>query len=1025
MSDLLEHLNERQREAVLETEGYVRVIAGAGSGKTKLLVSRYAYLVQDYGIDSSNILCVTFTNKAAGEMKKRIRALIGDQNDTSLICTYHGFCNRLLRENPEKLFLDKQFQIIDTPQQKAVLGEIYQKFELKLDYASFEAILKKIAYAKKDTGYVTKMCNPAPCQILEEIKDQNDQIIEEFLQRQKATYSLDFHDLISFALYLLETDPMVREKWQNRLNYIMVDEFQDSSKVEMRLVELLSGLFQNLMIVGDPDQNIYEWRGSDVKLLVDFDKVHTPTKTIILNQNYRSTPEILNCANTLIEKNELRLKKDLFTKNAPGAAVVHYHSKNDFEEMDRVVENIKRLHETEGLKYSDIAVIYRSGFLSRVAEKKLVEKNIPYEIFGGVRFYQRMEILDVLAYLKLIAYDDDVSFRRIVNTPRRRFGRAKMNYLERLREKEALHNSLFATLCLHLDKPEFRNSDVATFVHFVGEMRKDIETKRIPDIVNDVAKASGYEAYIRELGDEERLDNLAEFKRIANEFEREFGENLSLGQFLQQIALQSGEDVAETKDTVKLMTIHSSKGMEFPAVFILGFTEGVFPSSKTIGERKKLGLEEERRLCYVAITRAEKYLFLMDSEGISQNGIKKLVSRFLGEIGENNYVRIGQISEELQKESDSYTEKLNIGLEVAEDPGSRNVGDVVEHHIFGKGTIKAVDGKRGSYLVQFDGLKQARNISINYFTKEHKDARQRKYEGQGRDDGDVRNEEKTDGALKPGNEKNIPNNPEKTYPAPEWSEPAKTEIPRPNKKPSPETGRKKTSEALQNAIKSAVEQELAKVTKAAKALEQEIASTFSTAANTPKKIEIDNAANPMEENIPSPPRQGKISTTQAAHLKNLKESSPNLWKRDDVPHTGWTCTGISDLGAPVGICEMCGYQIIRYAHHMEHPRYRNLIAGCICAGKMEGDIAGAKQREAEFKNRQARRMNFFKRKWKQSKKGNEYLKIDQHVIVLYHNTNMGNHWKYAIDNQFCKNNYPTRERALAGAFDALELLLKK
>lgn len=299
MADFMENLNERQREAVLETEGYVRVIAGAGSGKTKLLVSRYAYLVQDYGIDSSNILCVTFTNKAAGEMKKRIRGLIGENHDVSLICTYHGFCNRLLRENPEKLFLNKQFQIIDAGQQKAILGEIYQKLELKLDYATFEAILRKIGRAKKDMGYVTRICNPRPCQILDEIKNQDDRIIEDYLQRQKATYSLDFHDLIAFAIYLLETDSEVREKWQERLNYIMVDEFQDSSRVEMRLVELLSGMYRNLMIVGDPDQNIYEWRGSDVKLLVDFDKEHEPTKTIILNQNYRSTPQILQCANTL------------------------------------------------------------------------------------------------------------------------------------------------------------------------------------------------------------------------------------------------------------------------------------------------------------------------------------------------------------------------------------------------------------------------------------------------------------------------------------------------------------------------------------------------------------------------------------------------------------------------------------------------------------------------------------------------------------------------------------------------------
>lgn len=736
MADLLENLNEKQREAVLETEGYVRVIAGAGSGKTKLLVSRYVYLVQEYGIDSFNILCVTFTNKAAGEMKHRIRALIGGESDISLICTYHGFCNRLLRENPEKLFLNKQFQIIDNQQQKAILGEIYQKFELKLDYASFESILRQIGLAKKDGAYVAKLCNPKPCQILREIKTQDDRIVEEFLQRQKATYSLDFHDLIAFAIYLLETDSEVREKWQNRLNYIMVDEFQDSSSVEMRLVAILSDQYRNLMIVGDPDQNIYEWRGSDVNLLVEFDKHHDPTRTIILNQNYRSTPQILKCANTLIEKNQLRLKKDLFTKNAAGAPVLHYHSKTDFEEMDHVIENIKKLRAGQGLRYADFAIIYRSSFLSRVVEKKLVEKNIPYEIFGGIRFYQRMEILDILAYLKLVAYDDDTCFRRIVNTPRRRFGRAKMNYLEGLKEPG---RSLFATLSAHLEAKEFQNSDAASFVHFIDGMRESYREKRISDIVNEMTRDSGYEEYIRELGDEERLDNLAEFKRIANEFEWEFGENLSLEEFLQQVALQSGEDREDQKDTVKLMTIHSSKGLEFPVVFILGFTEGVFPSAKTIGERKNLGLEEERRLCYVAITRAESYLFLMESEGTSQNGMQKLVSRFIDEIGEDNYVRIGQISEDLIQESRRYAAKLNREFQAEEDT-ARKVGDAVEHHIFGKGTIEEIDPKRASYLIRFEKFAQPRSISFRYFAQEHEDIRQ-KYTGQAEAGGDERRTE--------------------------------------------------------------------------------------------------------------------------------------------------------------------------------------------------------------------------------------------------------------------------------------------
>jgi len=964
MTDLLENLNERQREAVLETEGYVRVIAGAGSGKTKLLVSRYAYLVQEYGIDSFNILCVTFTNKAAGEMKRRIRALIGGEFDISLICTYHGFCNRLLRENPEKLFLNKQFQIMDTQQQKAVLGEIYQKFELKLDYASFESILRKIGHAKKDGAYVTKLCDPQPCQILSEIKNQDDRIVEEFLQRQKATYSLDFHDLITFAIHLLETDAKVRQKWQDRLNYIMVDEFQDSSSVEMRLVDILSDQYRNLMIVGDPDQNIYEWRGSDVKLLVDFDKSHDPTHTIILNQNYRSTPQILKCANTLIEKNQLRLKKDLFTKNASGAPVIHYHSKNDFEEMDHVIENIKKLRALQRMRYSDFAIIYRSGFLSRVVEKKLVEKNIPYEIFGGVRFYQRMEILDILAYLKLIAYDDDTCFRRIVNTPCRRFGRAKMNALEGVKEPD---RSLFATLSMHMEEKEFLNSDVASFVHFIEKMRESYRQKRISDIVNEVTRDSGYEGYIRELGDEERLDNLAEFKRIANEFEREFGENLSLEEFLQQIALQSGEDREDQRDTVKLMTIHSSKGLEFPVVFILGFTEGVFPSAKTIGERKNLGLEEERRLCYVAITRAEKYLFLMESEGTSQNGMQKLVSRFIEEIGEHNYVRIGQISQDLRQESKSYAAKLNYGIEAEEDT-TRKVGDTIEHHIFGKGTVEEIDAKRGSYLIRFEKFAQPRSISFRYFAKEHEDIR--------RIAGTAVNTNMVSYDI--SNDR---------YTA--------TDI---------------------NRDELSVDQDIPADTN----------KGVLSAGDGIKKFEeyqelLDmDGIEDNEKCHDAAESDARLSIRQ--RVLQLKADSPNLWKRDDVPHEGWTCVGIEDLGAPAGICEMCGYQIIRYAHHMEHPQYRSLIAGCVCAGRMEGDIEAAKRREADYKNRESRRENFFKKKWKRSKKGNEYLKTDGHVIVLYQLEKAGNKWKYSIDNEFCKTFYPDRDKAAASVFDALEKL---
>lgn len=931
MVDLLSELNEKQLEAVRATEGYVRVIAGAGSGKTKLLVSRYAYLVREYGIDPANILCVTFTNKAAGEMRKRIRASIGAEHDTSLICTYHGFCARLLRENAEKLFLTKNFQILDTYQQKAILEEVYQKFELKLDYASFEYMLKKIGKFKSDIRYVSKMCNPSPCVIC-----ADDKIIEEFLQRQKALYALDFHDLLSYALHLLRTDEEVRKKWQSRLNYIQVDEFQDSSRREMELIEILSGLYNNLMIVGDPDQNIYEWRGSDVGLLVDFDKQHQPTQTIFLNRNYRSTPQILSCANALIDKNEMRLKKDLFTLSPDGAEVVHCHSKSDVEETAYVVQTIKQLKQDDGVDFSDFAILYRSGFLSRMVEKGLAEANMPYEIFGGVKFYQRMEIQDVIAYLRLIVYDDDIAFKRIVNTPRRKIGKAKIGELEYLQANEnALQSaedkqSLFAVLDAHQCDNTFKNSGASQFVAFVKNMREELSSLRISEIVNKACSASGYEQYIRELGDDERLDNLAEFKRIANEFEKNYGEDLTAAEFLQQIALQFNENEDNQGEAIKLMTIHAAKGLEFPVVFVVGLSERIFPSSKTIEERKKAGLEEERRLCYVAITRAKERLFLLDSEGLTIKGDNKLPSRFLFEIGENNYRRIGEISKGLKCESKSYANKTSF-VEAAVAPVK--VDESVEHHIFGKGKIIAYDEKRQSYTVQFDGLDCPRNISKSYFETQHQ--------------------------------------------------------------------RVEPQEQKQENLSQQKKDEQQQTAKPTTLRPAPIAA--SVTASAPKIVKAET------------PQKAVENKTHAA------TPSEDIWKREDVPQGDWVCAGITDLGEPSAVCQFCGHQIIRYVHHMVHPFHSSMDVGCVCAGKMEGSVERAKQREKEFKNKQARREGFFKKTWNTSRNGNPYLRIKDHLIVLYWQSGR-KVWKYSIDGSFCIGEYLTKEDAIAAAFEKLETM---
>jgi DNA helicase-2/ATP-dependent DNA helicase PcrA len=965
--DILEVLNEKQQEAVLETEGYVRVIAGAGSGKTKMLVSRYAYLVQDYGIDPANILCVTFTNKAAAEMKRRIRAIIGSEYDTSLICTYHGFCARLLRDDAEKLFLSRDFQIIDAAQQKNILGEIFQKHELKLDYASFEMILKDIDKYKTVSyhEYVPNFCNPEKVQIRRLIDDQKAEIIEEYMQRQKAVNALDFHDLLSFALYLLESNREVRDKWQNKLNYIQVDEFQDSSKREMKLIDILSGLYKNLLIVGDPDQNIYEWRGSDVKLLVEFDQHHENTKTIFLNRNYRSTPQILQCANTLIEKNDMRLKKDLYTENSRGENVLHFHNKNDEKETEKIADLINRAVKKEGKSYSDFAVLYRSGFLSRIVEKRLVEKNIPYEIYGGVKFFQRMEVIDIISYLRLIAYDDNASLKRIINKPRRRFGRTKLAALEDLNDREApdANHGMLEILESHLGDEPFRNSDTGGFVDFIKGMRDKCREMRITDIVNEVAFESGYESYLRSLGDEERYENLMEFKRVADEFEKSFGENISLVEFLNQLSLQSGEDNDSEKNAVKLMTIHASKGLEFPEVFVIGMSEGIFPSSKTIEERKQPGLEEERRLCYVAITRAKERLFIMDSEGFSQGGIKKLPSRFLSEIGVENYERIGKISPELEQEAKAYARKLDS--ETSPAMKSFNVNDIIVHHVFGKGKIIQIDYKRRSLLILFDGMVHPRSISMSYFDNHH-------------------------------------------------------ELPRAVPKKIPEPVMQIEEDEFEDDdedIDDAEPEESEKI------VVQRVEHHQMSIEDIDDSDTDDEDDDPdWEEDEEKPASSRKISDK----LKKEMEDSPNLWKDPTVPHSGWTCVDVIDFGRPSKICEMCGHQIIRYGHVMKHPSYRTLVVGCICAGKMEGNIEAAKDREREFKNKMSRRKSFNTRKWKTSAKGNQYLKISDHIVVLYQAKDKeGNNcgWQYSIDSKFCKTRYKTKELAKDAAFGALEKLL--
>ena len=1127
MSDILAGLNENQLRAATTTEGYLRVIAGAGSGKTKLLVSRYAYLVAEYGIAPANILCVTFTNKAAGEMKRRIRSMIGGEYDTSLISTYHGFCVRVLREDIEKVFYPKEFTIIDKSQQKSILGEIYRKMELKLDYASFEKMLDLIAgYKAKNRSYVRRMCARDGGPIMEDVTTQDERIIEEYMQCERQRYAMDFSDLIYFTLDIFYRCPDVLAKWQDRLNYIQVDEFQDSSGTEMELIDLLSAKYRNLMIVGDPDQNIYEWRGSDVRLLVDFDKTHTGCETIFLNQNYRSTPEILRCANALIEKNVLRLKKDLFTRTGSGDAVLHYHAKSEFEEAERIVENIAAIRETTGCGYGSFAVLYRSGFLSRVVEKKFTESAIPYEIFGGVKFYRRMEILDIMAYLRLVALDENDSFRRIINTPRRRFGRTRLEHLVSL----AGGGSLFDTLAENLDDPVFAGSGAAEFVSFIRSVRESYPTARLSETVERVCAGSGYEQYIRELGDMERFDNLSEFKRISGEYEKSFGEDVTLPEFIRQVELQSADsDDEDGGDTVKLMTIHSAKGLEFPYVFVLGFSEGIFPSAKTIEARRELGLEEERRLCYVAVTRAERRLFLLDSEGTTSGGRTKVPSRFLFEMGEENYTRIGTIPKELREQSD----KLVSG-DAPKAVTLPSVGDTVSHPAFGDGVVLAYDEKKLSYRVQFDKIGQTRDIAVGFFTRQRRTAAEpvpaaedtavtpdiegiknvsetadaaaevttdiraaaaeamrqamsnaeeaarraievaeahraeRLAESARRAKEMRRTEELLRAAAAERSPSATASSPSATASSPSVtaatlagarseerspsvpaSSPSVTASPSAtaatladarSEERSPSATASSTSVTAATLADARSEERSPSVTAAtlagARSEEPEQQGiSFDLPADDPvqweRLFDADDADGDIGDEIgDGDSEDAEADDSDFYSLSSMFDSSPeelrpvtrdcsNLWEDPRVPKTGWACTGVTDLGAPTGVCEMCGHQIIRYVHHMIHPRYRPLGVGCVCAGKMEGDIERARRREASFKNYESRKKNFAARKWKVSKNKNEYLKIKGHIIVLYEDKARGI-WRYSFDSTFCRESYPDRESAVLAVFEEVE-----
>ncbi|MBR5428186.1 MAG: UvrD-helicase domain-containing protein [Clostridia bacterium] len=709
MSELLQNLNPAQTEAVTTTEGFVCVIAGAGSGKTRALTHRFAYLVNEIGVLPRSILCVTFTNKAANEMRKRIHNLTGD-NDTGYINTFHGFCVSILQEDAHAVGYPESFLVIDNSDIDQMLTVVYEERGLTLRDMTFADARDMIEIQKlfAHPDYFLDMIELS----LEAVKEKYDNatntkdiIFYGYLYQEKKCFALDYNDLIIFSLYIFDKNEDIRLKWQKRLEYIMIDEFQDIDQLQYRLMCALCGYHKNLFIVGDPDQTIYTWRGADVKYLLGFDKAFPGVKTVMMMQNYRSTPQILRAVNSVIDKNTDRIKKELIPMLPDGEKVLCHHGKNSEDEAGWIAWKIGELT-SQGVPAKDIAVLYRAHYVSRSIEDALLKAKIPYTIYSGAQFYDRREIKDALSYLRMVILRDDLSFLRVVNVPKRNIGRRRVDFLK---EKAAEENStLYEALVRHLDDEIFRGTKAASFVGLV-EGYASRTGGSVSELLSAILNESGYERWLRTEGSGERLDNLAELKQSVYDYETTCGEEATPKDYLAHVALFTNNDTPEKSDKIKLMTVHAAKGLEFPYVFLCGMNEGVFPSRKV---RSVEGMEEERRLAFVAMTRAQRMLYLTEAEGRNLDSSPRYPSRFVLEIDPDDLEYTSPVREELIKDAREYIAAANTYLFGAKPPALFSVGDRVKHPIMGEGAVAAVDTDAGAYLIAFDTVATPRNISF-------------------------------------------------------------------------------------------------------------------------------------------------------------------------------------------------------------------------------------------------------------------------------------------------------------------------
>lgn len=688
--DYLDKLNPAQKEAVLHKDGPCLVIAGAGSGKTKVLTTRIAHLINS-GVSPYEILAITFTNKAAKEMRDRLNVLV--PNNNAFVGTFHSFGLRVIRENCLHLGLDRNFTIIDSDDVLSIIKKILKEKGIDSKECAPSYIRNRISFIKNE------MLTPAEIDkyMTSDAEMIAADVYREYKRRLKANNSVDFDDLLTLPVELFLHNKEVLEHYQNKFKYILIDEYQDTNEVQYKMTKILAGKYQNIFVVGDPDQSIYMFRGANFRNILNFEKDYQSTKVIPLEENYRSTKMILDAANSVIKNNKERKDKNLKSNNGVGVKLKYLRSYDEKHEITLVIEQIKELL-NQGYQKKDIAIFYRTNAQARVVEEQFLKSNIPYKVVGSYYFYSRKEIKDLICYLRLILNPhDEISLRRVINVPKRKIGASTIANIETMANEKNI--SMFDAI---------EKGKELEFKNLILELQKDSESMSLTELIDDILDKSGMREELENdpsLESELRLDNLMEFKSITATFEETTG-SVNLGDFLEEISLIA--DITEHKDfedVVTLMTIHSAKGLEFDVVFLVGMEEGIFPHANALAERD--GIEEERRLMYVGITRARKLLYLTNAKRRMLYGKDQSnpPSRFIEEIDtelmemSNNSIK----EEKIIKKDEMYTDGE---VEYHE-------GDVVMHTTYGKGVVIGVD--KTIITIAF-----AKNFGVRKLMKNHK-----------------------------------------------------------------------------------------------------------------------------------------------------------------------------------------------------------------------------------------------------------------------------------------------------------------